>query len=63
MTSKDIRKEIQDVRREMKERGIRKVSCFNGGLDASTYQANARLFRLGVKLDNALKLEAQQQED
>ena len=57
MTSKEIRKEIRATKAEMKERGIRKVSCFNGGLDDPTYQANMRLFRLGIELQDALNFE------
>lgn len=62
MTSKEIRKEIKAVKAEMKERGIKTVSCFNGGLDSGTYRANAQLFQLKVKLDDALKAEAKQAE-
>lgn len=57
MTSKEIRAEIRATRAEMRECGIRTVSCFNGGLDNATYRANFRLYRLKVELDNALKAE------
>jgi len=57
MTAKEIKAEIRAVKAEMKERGIKKVSCFNGGLDAGTYRANARLFQLSVRLSDALKAE------
>jgi hypothetical protein len=57
MTSKDIRKLIREHKAEMKECGIRVVSCFNGGLDGPTYQANSKLFRLKLALDDALKVE------
>ena len=58
MTIQEIRKEIRECRKEMKERGIRKVSCFNGGLDDGTYRANAQLFRLSLQLTDAIKAEA-----
>jgi hypothetical protein len=57
MTSKDIRKELRATRQEMRERGIKVTSCFNGGLDDGTYRANVQLFRLKVQLDEALKAE------
>jgi hypothetical protein len=57
MTSKAIRKELRATRQEMKERGIRTVSCFNGGLDDGTYRANAQLYRLKIALEDALKAE------
>ncbi len=55
MTVNEIKAEIKAVRKEMKERGIKKVSCFNGGLDDGTYRANALLFRLSVQLADAVK--------
>ena len=57
MTSKDIRKELRSIRAEMRERGIRTVSCFNGGLDDGTYRANSALYRLKIALEQALKAE------
>jgi hypothetical protein len=58
MTSKEIRAEIRAVKAEMKERGIKTVSCFNGGLDDGTYRANSKLYRLKVAMDEALKAES-----
>jgi hypothetical protein len=57
MTSKEIRKELRAVKAEMRERGIRTISCFNGGLDDGTYRANSQLFRLNIALKDALKAE------
>ena len=57
MTSNEIRRQIRETRREMKDRGIKVVSCFNGGLDDGTYRANAQLFRLKLALDDTLKAE------
>ena len=58
MDAKQIRAEIKAVKMEMRERGIRTVSCFNGGLDDGTYRANAQLFRLKLALNDAIKAEA-----
>jgi hypothetical protein len=58
-TVKEIRKAIRELKREMTECGIRRVSCFNGGLDMPTYRANARLFELKVKLEQAQKRESE----
>ena len=55
MSSKEICQQIRETRREMKDRGIKVVSYFNGGLDDGTYRANAQLFRLKIALDDALK--------
>ena len=57
MTSKEIRRAIRETKQEMRERGIRTVSCFNGGLDDGTYRANAQLYRLKIELENAQKAE------
>ena len=55
--STEIRRQLADTRREMRERGIKTVSCFNGGLDDGTYRANAQLYRLKIELENAQKAE------
>ena len=57
MTSKEIRKQLRATRQEMRERGIKVISCFNGGLDDGTYRANAQLYRLKIALEDALKAE------
>ena len=54
---KEIRKAIRQHKAEMKACGIRRTSCFNGGLDMVTYRANARLFELNTKLEQAEKKE------
>ncbi len=41
-----LQQELRQLRKEMKAQGIRRTSCFNGGLDAETYRANARVFAL-----------------
>ena len=60
--STEIRRQLADTRREMRERGIRTISCFNGGLDDGTYRANAQLYRLKIELENALQKEAQHEQ-
>jgi hypothetical protein len=57
MKSTEIRKQIRATRQEMRERGIKTVSCFNGGLDDGTYRANSLLFRLKLELQDTLKTE------
>ena len=56
MKSTEIRKQIRATRQEMRERGIKTVSCFNGGLDDGTYR-NSLLFRLKLELQDTLKTE------
>jgi len=41
-----MNKELKALRAEMKEKGIRQVSCFNGGLTADELRYNTELFRL-----------------
>ena len=45
-----LKRELKEVRREMKERGIKKTSCFNGGLTAEEHWFNSKLFELKTKL-------------
>ena len=47
---KELKAEIRATRAEMRERGIKRVSCFNGGLDSETYRLNARMFALQTEL-------------
>ncbi len=46
MSATEIRKELATVRREMKAKGIRRTSCFNGGHSSESYRLNAEIFRL-----------------
>lgn len=43
---KAIREEIRKIKAVMKQRGIRRMSCFNGGHTNESYDFNARLFKL-----------------
>jgi hypothetical protein len=45
-----IRREIRDARLELKAKGLRRISCFNGGHSAESYRLNALLFRLETEL-------------
>ena len=42
--------EIRELKREMKEQGVRVTSCMNGGLTGMEYSYNATLFRLKTEL-------------
>lgn len=55
MTEKEIKAEIRATKREMKQRGVRKVSCFNGGLTPDESRYNTELFRLNSLLLNATR--------
>ena len=46
MTLQEIKAEIKAVRAEMKAKGIKRTSCFNGGLEGEVYRLNARMFAL-----------------
>lgn len=56
---KRIRAEIRDTRRVMKDVGIRRISCFNGGLSSAEYAYNSRLFHLSCELEKAEKVYAE----
>lgn len=47
---RDLKAEKREIRREMKERGIKRTSCFNGGLSGDRYRFNARLFAIETTL-------------
>ncbi len=51
MTRQEIKREISELKKEMKIDGVKITACFNGGLDKLTYQYNMKLFALKVKLD------------
>lgn len=46
---KELRAEIRKARAEMKERGIKRTSCFNR-VDGETYRYNAAMFQLETRL-------------
>jgi hypothetical protein len=52
---KTIQLAIRELRQDMKTRGIKRTSCFNGGLDRETYLANTKFFALETKLIDAKK--------
>ena len=58
MTSKEIKALIRETRKEMKAKGIKRTSCFNGGLQGEVYRLNARMFQLETELKSAQKQEA-----
>ena len=46
-----LRAAIRAIKDEMKAKGIRRVSCFNGGLSGESYFLNARMFALETELE------------
>lgn len=50
---KELRAEIKRTRAEMRERGIRRTSCFNR-IDGDTYRYNATMFQLETRLQSLL---------
>ena len=53
MTAKEIKKQIRELKGEMKRYGIRVSSCFNGGHSIESRRYNEALFALKVKLERA----------
>ncbi len=46
----DLKSERKAIKSEMKERGIKRTSCFNGGLSGDEYRFNARLFAIETQI-------------
>jgi len=53
---KELRAEIRKTRAEMKERGIKRTSCFNR-VEGDTYRLNAAMFRLETRLKSLISSE------
>ena len=51
--NQEIRKQIRETRKEMRAKGIKRISCFNGGLSGEVYSLNARMFQLETQLKDA----------
>jgi hypothetical protein len=56
-TVTEIRNSMRVLKRDMHTKGIKRVSCFNGGLAAEAYTLNAKMFALETELKAAEKLE------
>lgn len=50
---KEIRADLRATRQEMRAKGIKRTSCFNGGLHGEVYSLNARCFALDTELATA----------
>jgi len=59
MTAREIRKQIRELKAEMKALGIKRFSCFMPGHTGQSYRCNAKLFELDVQLKQALEQEQQ----
>ena len=57
-TVQEIKKALREHRAEMRACGIKKTSCFNGGMDRETQRANERRFALETELQDAQRREA-----
>lgn len=53
----NLKAKIKATRKEMRAKGIKRVSCFNGGLHGDVYRLNALMFALETELDTVRKLE------
>lgn len=47
----EAKRELREVKAEMRAKGIRRVSCFNGGLTPDEKRTNEALFRLKTTID------------
>ena len=55
MTLRQINAALRETRAEMRARGVKRTSCFSGGLSAEVYRLNARMFELETLRDIARK--------
>lgn len=58
ITIKEIKSQLRELKRDMKQQGIPIKSCFNGGHSAASLALNTELFRLKAELS---RLEAANQ--
>ena len=54
-TLKQVNADLRECRAEMRARGIKRTSCFNGGLSADVYRFNARMFALENERESIVK--------
>lgn len=52
-TVRMLQLELRQLRREMRARGVRRLSCFNSGLSKEEYRMNAEFFRITTELKTA----------
>ena len=57
--SKAIARQLRELRAEMRQLGIKKTSCFNGGMDRETRRYNERRFALETNLADAKRRETE----
>jgi hypothetical protein len=55
---KEIRSELKQVRQQMHHHGIKRTSCFNGGMTRDAQRFNEKMFALETELKDA-KLQEQ----
>jgi hypothetical protein len=53
MKYSDAKKEMRELKKEMKLLGIKVKSCFNGGLTPDEYRYNTRLFQLDCEIEKS----------
>lgn len=58
MDSKALKRQLRELRAEMRQNGIKKTSCFNGGMDRETQRYNERRFALETEIESVAKREA-----
>jgi hypothetical protein len=51
MTSEETKKQIADLRKQMRAENVRVISCFNAGLTPQEYLYNSQLFTLKTTLE------------
>ncbi len=48
------KQQISELKKEMKQLGVRVVSCFNAGLTKDEYYYNSLLFELKTKMEKGI---------
>lgn len=54
--SKEIKAAIKQVKADMRAKGIRRISCFNGGLNSDERYYNQWLFNLKTELSKSQQI-------
>lgn len=51
----ELRRELRALRAEMKALGVKRTSCFNGGMTRESQRYNERCFALETRIDDLNK--------
>lgn len=47
---KNLKRQLRETRKEMRTTGVRRISCFNGGLGPEEYRLNSKCYQLETRI-------------